>query len=245
MAKIEEIETEQTSDTNKSFLISFLMGNRRYIFMTLVLFILFGIISYKMVGKNKDIVNNNYFVAERAFAKWQKGDDVAMMELRKVLDIQPGLKPKYNGQLVQGYLNNHNATEAVLLSSNALKGIKMATPLYERYSYASLLISQSQYEEARQEAYALKGAMDSESVVYNNTVLFAFNLFRISVLEKALNNPEKELAALESLESLVVKPIADDNKATLAMDEFIETFTKENKINLLDYIRHRKRALTS
>ena len=171
-------------------------------------------------------------------------------KLIRVINRKLFLQPKYDGFLAQSYLNQGNTASARTFARRSFSRTENELPYHSRFSKSSLLIADGKFEEALQDAKKLKSEMAAVPELWNSPrstvgpILYLYNLLRIAVLEKTMQNPKEELFAWSELENFINQ--AQQNSALEKITRsFTKDFLKDNRINLQEYIAARKEALKS
>lgn len=169
----------------------------------------------------------SYAEAETAFAKWEAalGDETLYGEMRKAVRKVPALGKKYEAVIAQKLLNSEKIDEALELAERSISRVEGEAPFHSQYARTSLLIEQGNYQEALENAVALK-----EMLAERESLLYAHNLLRIACLQQELKNRPGEKVAWEELETF------------LKGKSFLSNFTDKN-VDLAQYIAERKKAL--
>ena len=127
--------------------------------------------------------------------------ETALDRLTSIMNKFPELHTAYDGSLAQYYLNNDLVEKAKPYLNATLEKVKAdKLPLYSEFSSTSLLIGEKNYKEALNQALSLQEKM--RTVLASDIAgdkrsfgdeLFAFNLFRIALLQDDLGDKEGEL----------------------------------------------------
>ncbi|PIS03301.1 MAG: hypothetical protein COT85_01065 [Chlamydiae bacterium CG10_big_fil_rev_8_21_14_0_10_42_34] len=181
----------------------------------------------------------SYAETEAAFSKWEASpqDDTLYQGMLEALRMTPEALGKYDAAIAQKLLNTDKLSDALVMANRSLSRVKDDIPFHATYAATSLLIEQGSYQQALQDAVALKESMGNSysSEFKGGSLLYAHNLLRIACLQQELNNRPGEKAAWEELEVLI------DSKTPLS--ELILSSFSEKQINLSQYIADRKKAL--
>jgi hypothetical protein len=197
----------------------------------------------------------DFLAAEIAYRHWegQKGEDLAKLE--KIIKNHPELHAKYDASIAQKLLNTSESGLARGYGQATLKRIGDFSSYYTDFSEGSLLIAESHLTDALQRAKRLKEELQNDEVfwkkrsqfVRHGCILYAYNLLRIAMLEKAAGTPEGELAAWREFKENAGWLEAEPNVKTYDPEAYLliqENF-KSQEISLIDYIRHRENTLIS
>jgi hypothetical protein len=126
----------------------------------------------------------------------------AFKQLSTLLNEYPALRPFYEGPAAQELLNQKRLSEAEPLIQRTFERTRSLFPLsYLSYAENSVLIDQGRFKEALSSAYSLKTRLDT-SKEEASPVLYMFNLLRIALLEKQMQNKEKLEAAWKEMEQI-------------------------------------------
>lgn len=207
--------------------------NNKYVLVSVILGIfLMGFIAFQKVPYFKKDSASDYLKIEKAFQNWSANptDPELFQKIADLMKKNPLLSSKYDGIIAQRLLWE-NAKMAGTLSKEVLERIDN-DGLFATFAKGSLLIANGQFEEALEEAKNLKSNIPNK-----DSLLYPYNLLRISVLEKQVGNKEKELLAWQELEDYI-----SDKKEKAK--EFLEAF-RVDKSNLAEYIEFRKKALVN
>jgi hypothetical protein len=188
----------------------------------------------------------DFLIAEMAFRRWEK---TSLAQLQTLLKKHPELHTKYDGPIARKLLASSEAGLAASFGKAALKRVKDLSPYHTHFSETSLLIGEGQLTEALAKAKELKNLIDSDTAFPGQkygSILFAFNLLRIAMLEKTVGTKEGEKSAWQELkkhagwseEPFITK--YDPEAFRLLAENF-----RSKEISLADYIRHREKFLIS
>lgn len=181
----------------------------------------------------------SYAKAEAAYSNWQASplDDALYQSMKEAIRSAPALQAKYEASIAQKLLNTDKLNEALVMANRCLNRVKEEVPFHTTYAQTTLLIEQGSFQQALQDAVALKEEMGTSylSEHKGGSLLYAHNLLRIACLQQQLKNRPGEKAAWEELESLLEKK----NSLT---DLILSSFS-DKQINLAQYILERKKAL--
>ncbi len=182
----------------------------------------------------------NYAEAELAFAQWKSSplDDRLYQSLKEAIRIVPSIEKKYEAVIAQKLLNTDRMEEALVLASRALGRVKKEAPYHVIFAESSLLIEQGKFQQALENAVALKEQMGGSYGCEDKggSLLYLHNLLRIACLQGALHNRPGEKVAWEELENFLQK----DNRLARV---FLGNFSFSN-VDLAHYIAERKQELS-
>lgn len=176
----------------------------------------------------------SYARAESAFSEWNASPENEQLYLgmRKAMQDVPSLQKKYEPAIAQKLFSTARVDEALIMAERSLKRVRNDVPFHSDYAATSLVIQRGGFQQALEQAVALKERMKADQ---KGAILYAYNLFRIASLQQELKNRPGEKAGWEELESY----LADNGKVA---EVFMNGFAEE-KVLLKEYILERKRAL--
>ena len=253
MAKKKDIKSSQNQH-NKFIL--WIMDKRIYLFSILASVVFINIILHKVKpffekkGPEVSILASNYY------DEWKESsfqDEKKLDELQSILKKNPSLKPKYEGLILQNLLVQKEFLDLKdVLVDQTLNRTKDELPFYHEYAKIAVLIQKKEYETALKFSKDLKSKMlkdfsflEKESLPAGS-ILYSFNLLRISFLEAKLNNNQAELLAWQELEDYLKIGKEDKlNENIKIASKALKTIFNENNIELKDYIQFRKDRLSS
>jgi len=181
----------------------------------------------------------SYAKAETAFAAWEASplDEALYQSMKEAMKGVPALEKKYEATIAQTLLNTDKIDEAVAMAGRPLDRLQGEAPFHTAYAKTSLLIEQGSFQQALEDAVALKEQMGPSYFSENKggAVLYAYNLLRIACLQQELKNRPGEKAAWEELESLL------QTKTPMA-SALLVNFS-EKQLDLTQYIAERKKVL--
>lgn len=196
----------------------------------------------------------DFMAAEIAYNKWESGKE-GLIKLEQIIQKHPELHAKYDGGIVQKLLQSSEHGLANSYASTVLKRIGNFSPHYTQFAQGSLAIAEGKLSEALKEAKGLKKNMEDDEnfwkgqsrVVRYGSLLYAYNLLRIAMLEKAAGSAEGELIAWKEFKQKAgwegVKNLSktyDPEAYQLLQENF-----QKQEISLLDYINYRENKITS
>ncbi|MBX7067122.1 MAG: hypothetical protein K1X28_07815 [Parachlamydiales bacterium] len=193
------------------------------------------LIAYSQSGPNA----LKYAEAEEIYAKWvaAPGDDVLYQSMQEAIRNVPALQKKYEAAIAQKLINTDKLSEGLVMANRSLTRVKEEVPFHATYAMTSLLIEQGNYQEALENAVALKEQMGNsfQAEQKGGSLLYVHNLLRIACLQQQLKNRPGEKAAWEELEALLS---TKSRPAQMLLGSF-----SEKQINLSQYIAERKKTL--
>jgi len=217
-----------------------------------VIAVLFG--AARFLGWFRGDAQVDFVAAEVAYHKWEGGKE-ALLKLEKIIRRHPELHAKYDGAIAQKLLSSSERGLANSYASAALKRVGSFSPYYTQFANVSLMIAEGNLADALGEAKGLKKSMESDDsfwerqshVVRYGSLLYAYNLLRIAMLEKTAGSGEGELLAWKELKQNAGWQGADIVSKTYDPEAYVlirENFQKQ-EISLLDYINHREHKITT
>lgn len=181
----------------------------------------------------------SYATAEAAFAEWEASplDEQLYKSMQETIRSVPSLQKKYEASIAQKLLNTDKIDEALVMANRSLSRVKEEAPYHATYAQTSLLIEQGGFQQALENAVALKEQMGSSFVTEHKggSLLYVHNLLRIACLQQELKNRPGERAAWEELEKFL-------KSETRLVKTLLGSFS-EKQVNLNQYIAERKKAL--
>lgn len=266
MSQEESKKNQEKTNTQDSLDPSFqwLMKHRKNILYFFVALFALAIIAFKLTTGKTSKAESSYLTAENYFSLLQnslRGEPNpnvrinTLDNLKKITDQYPELRSRYDGFIAQLLLIQEKTEEALPLAERTLSRIaKDQLPPYSDFTSTTLLISQGQYKEALTQALTLKDLMIQQTVDLPQnpkvtdfgSLLFAYNLFRIAMLQQHIGNAEQELEAWEEW-----KYYAQTNGEKTFVSKSIdpEAFSRLNQqvgegdFTLTDYIKEREQHL--
>jgi hypothetical protein len=194
----------------------------------------------------------DFLAAEMAYLRWEGN---SFTQLQRLLKKHPELHAKYDGGIAQKLLSSSESGLAASYGKSALRRMKDVSFYHTQFSEGSLLMANEQFSEALAKAKELKTLMEQDDafweqksqIVRHGSILFAYNLLRIALLEKVAGTPAHEWAAWQDLKKHA--GWGEDKQASKAYDPEAFRLLQENfqseEISLTDYIRYREVLLTS
>lgn len=180
-----------------------------------------------------------YAEAEGVFAEWfaSPEDDALYKSMQEAIRNVPALQKKYEAAIAQKLINTDKLNEALVMANRSLFRVKEEAPFHATYAMTSLLIEQGGFQEALENAVALKEQMGDSFLTEQKggSLLYVHNLLRIACLQQELKNRHGERAAWEELEAILLtksRPV-----------QMLQGSFSEKQVNLSQYIAERKKAL--
>lgn len=166
----------------------------------LVAFILAGVFFYRYSFVKKKS-NQDLLLKDSIYSKWEQDptNEESFQELKDLLQRNHALHHSYDGKIAQKLLEMKKIEELSSFSKLPVEKLHKISEDHAEFVKISLLITQEKWQEALTKAYDLNERLGEISY------LKFYNLLRISLLEKNLNHPNRELKALAELECMLSK----------------------------------------
>jgi hypothetical protein len=181
----------------------------------------------------------SYAKAEAAFSQWQDSplEDELYLTMKSTIEDVPALEKKYEAAIAQKLMSTEKIDQALLMANRSIERVKHDAPFHSAYGQTSLLIEQGSFQQALENAVALKEKMSGSDMSGSKpgSLLYAHNLLRIACLQQELNNRPGEKVAWEELESFLQ---ANSSASELLMSSF-----SVKQVTLSQYIDSRKKTL--
>lgn len=165
-------------------------------------------ILYRFSGSYSGRQEQNYLQAAQDFTTFSRTSTTqdstlgseALARLNNTMASYPELHALYDGAIAQILLNKDLVNEAKpYITSTLARTRSDELPLYGEFSSTTLLIAEGQFQKALESSKDLQQKMiisiNSNTAAERNfgDELFAYNLFRIGILQKQLNDTNGEL----------------------------------------------------
>lgn len=190
-------------------------------------------------SRNNKASGNDYLQAQIAYEKWSSNptaEQQTFEKLEKLIAIHPSLYKKFGTLIAEKCVVLNEAALAGKFAHGAFTQMKDFIPYHLLFSKAALLIADSKYDQALNEAIFLKEQLAEKQ----DSTLFIFNLIRIASLQKNLGLSQNEADSLEEIRSWLRSGIGS-REAKKA----VSVVFSENSLSLLDYIDFRKKELNT
>lgn len=228
------------------------------------IYILLGLIAlflvvYRLSSRNTSQTEKDYLQAANEFAQFESNkltdpssNAEALDRLNAIMSSHPELHAAYDGAIAQTLLNRGQATEAKPFALATLKRTQSDNlPLYNDFASTTLLISDQQYKEALEKSQALKqkmlddlGQTNNQSDLAFGDMLFAFNLFRIAMLQQQIGDGKAELQTWQEWKRYAgLDKAKEPNKISQAAFRTLIQQLAIGSIALPDYISYREQLL--
>ncbi|MGA8164371.1 MAG: hypothetical protein WB791_05010 [Waddliaceae bacterium] len=238
-----------------------LINHRKTIAVLFVILFAVALIAYTLTTGKTTKAESNYLVAENSYTLLQsslRGDPNPTVRidtldtLKTITNTYPELQAKYDGFIAQLLLIQDKVEEAAAFAERALnRTAKDRLPPYADFTRTTLLIAQGRHEEALKQANALKNLMIQQATTFPDDgtaknfgdLLFAYNLFRIAMLNRLMGNAKQEKEAWEEWQSYAH---AHNKKAAIINPEAFSQLSQqigEGNFRLGDYIKEREQRL--
>lgn len=211
-----------------------------WIFCVLIAVLLLAsrLITWRTIDAEKD-----FFQAQTSFTQFQEAAispgkeaeaTASLQELNAIMSRRPDLQAKYDGALAQTLL----VTGEVPLAEGYIDAIfkrtnsDQLTP-YRLYTQGSLLVAQTRFPEALQNAQQLKTNLEQLGKESMPT-LYLFNLVRLGLLYQQTGDESNELKTWKELQNQNL-----DSKALLALGQAFQV----GAVSLDQYIQERNKNL--
>ncbi len=222
--------------------------NLAWIGLAIVLFV-FGIYWVPSIIR-KDFYMD-YLSADLAYHRWEGMKDQTLERLQKIMSQHPELHAKYDGAIAQKLLsaNEHQLAERYARSN--WKRVDHSFPYYTTFSSCSLMIEEGLYQEALDRSRQLQLQLEGDQQFWSQpqkgvrygSILYAFNLLRIAILEEIAGSPEGEQVAWSTVRKYFFHQM-DPFFSSEFCDREALSLIQENFDNqaatLIDYIEHRE-----
>lgn len=186
----------------------------------------------------------DFYEAESSMTELQQSPEDAkasLAKLEKILYRNPDLHAKYDGLIAQALLNLNNVQEALPFAENAIARTKSENaPFFTDFANTTLLIAEKKYDQALQNAKDLnKKITEQTEALKENSLLFAYNLLRIGMLQQQLG--QKEEARQTWKQWMEFAKNATEKSSAANMNEGFLTLNQvfiDGKLDLLNYMSH-------
>jgi tetratricopeptide (TPR) repeat protein len=214
------------------------------IYFLLGAFFLF-LLWYRFLGGNYHS-EQNFYEAESSLIKLQndpQDSQAALEKLRALLKAHPELHASYDGLIAQALLNEGDVKEATAYAEPTIERTKSENaPFFTDFAQTSLLIADKKYSEALQQAQALnKKIHDEQGARQENTLLFAYNLLRIGMLQQELGKTEEANQTWHEWMGYAQK--TNENMTSKRLGDgflLLQRIFSDGKLSLLNYIAHQE-----
>lgn len=222
---------------SKDAFVLWLQENSQKIYWTLAVALVPFILIFYFSSQNRKSAWENYLQAHFIYQKWAQnptGETESFQKLEKLLNRHPELCEKFGMLIAEKCVALNQGALAGQFAENALNQMKDKIPYHHLFTQTSIVIAEEKYEEALNNAVALKEKMEQEGADQNDSLLFSFNLVRIASLEKVLGLSQRELQSLKA-----IKAWLENEKCTPDAKSALLKVFSENNITLVDYVDYR------
>jgi len=185
--------------------------------------LLFSLSKMKNFGKDSTF---DYFTANTLYTKWKASPEkVDLLPLESLLSRKKDLHSKFDASIAQHLLTLGKAGIAESYVMAVFNRNKESPPYFIQFATISLRIAKEEYLLALKESTQLKKELSQKS----SSLLHAYNLVRIAILEGKTGEISNELKAWEEVLENEHFPL-------------LEQSIQADGLSLLDYIQHRKQV---
>lgn len=263
--KLEVLHSEKSwfNSLEEHPFIQWAVDNGKALLYALIGLFLVSILIYRFVSASYAASETDFINAEKDYLIFSSptGKEVdaiaqagALNRLNKMISDHPELHAKYDGLLAEILLIRGENKQAKEFAESAIQRTSVENnPFYTSYAKTTLVITDGQYEQALKDAIALKDQMikqgtelqDTPEKIQFSTLLYAFNLFRIGMLQQQLSLHAEELATWQDWKDLMNKsqngtlPKYLDSQLFVSFDHLLT----EGNLTFDNYIESRERTL--
>ena len=217
------------------------------------LFVFFQIFSNFQRKSQNDFIKANF-----SFQQWVSSSEhkpEVFELLNKVIKRHPELHPKFDGLIVERLLGRDKVDEASAYVKPMFERIKEVCPYHAAFASTSLNIAQGKLQDALMQSKKLKTTMENDASFWESqnkfprygSILYAYNLLRIALLQKNTGTSKDELSAWNELQKIAGWSEEGSNDSIYYDPEAYHLLEKNfriGSISILDYIQHRKNELS-
>lgn len=183
-----------------------ILNGRQLAYAALALLLLL-IIGYRLLSSQSSQAERDYIqaITNLSLLNTPEKREAALVDLQQIVTRHPELQAKYDGIIGQELLIDNRIDEAKIYIDRTFQRVENETPAnFIAYAKNSLLVTQGDFTQALQNAYALKGKMLNEAKVApsQDALLYVFNTIRIALIEKELKHTDGEQAAWTELKDM-------------------------------------------
>jgi hypothetical protein len=118
-----------------------------------------------------------------------------LFTIKEKVTLFPSLHPEVDGYLIKGFLKDNDYLSAQSILEGVHKRVLLENSDIDKFSHVSFDMERMQIEKAYEQALRIK---DNSLLKGESSFLYAYNLYRIFVLEESKNEQEKaRLTALD------------------------------------------------
>lgn len=213
--------------------------NGRMLLIALLALISLLFFLYRQTASKHSQAEQDYFQAANAIVQMKDPAKTseALADLQLILAKHPELNARYDGPIAEDLLVANNLNAAEPYAERTFQRVTSdMSPLYLQYAKTSLTIAAGKSEEALKEAFRLKGQLLDTNAKLFGPDLYLFNLIRIAMLERTLNQKEEEHKTWDELLQ-IGKGNAPVPISSSDFERVISSFESEG-VSLLEFIKH-------
>lgn len=208
---------------------------------------------FQIMGRSKGDAQSDYASANTAFVQWDNArEDSDLQKLQVPISRHPELHAKFDAVIAQALLSQRLGEKAQGYAAATLKRIEGETPYHSRFAQTTLLIEKGDFAQALSEAKQLKQDLEKDTAFWKSqdalvrpgSLLYAFDLLRIAMLEQKAGTRQGELAAWSEFEKNAgwTEVPADSKRFDPEAYQFLKQNFHDQEISLVDYIQFRKQS---
>ncbi len=181
--------------------------------------------------------------AQQAFDRWKQSptDPDLEKKMHNALARAPQLKQALRAEIAQTLLSAGLTEASEVAAQDSLRLLEKESPFHASFAHTTFLIEKKQYQAALEQATSLKEKLVPTK---HRSILYAYNLLRIALLQKQLANGSGELAAWKEIKSLLESQEPKSDAAQLLEANFQKRSGKKS-FSLSDFIAQREKALAA
>ncbi|MCP5507862.1 MAG: hypothetical protein H7A37_06140 [Chlamydiales bacterium] len=232
-----------------------LHDNSRLVFYVLIATVALIFVVYRWSASSNAQAERNYIEAAEEFNTFEGRGKRAISPATKqealealvtILNVQPDLQAKYDGPIAQELLIRQKGEEAAPFADRVFNRTeKNNIPYFSNYGATSLTIANGDTEAALMQSKKLKELMLADKAENDYPYLYAYNLFRIAMLEQQQAHNAEELTAWQELKAftkLEQNEMPAETGEANPMQPFIDTFGSGDS-SLASYIDKREELI--
>jgi hypothetical protein len=217
---------------------NFFINRWRQILLGIAIAFLLLLASFFFIKKEPKL--SQTAVSEKQFHKMLSDSlspDILLEQSQRLFSQSPSLKTRFQATLAQNLMAkgewNHsvNYAEAALVDTG-----KIQPQLFTEFSQISLDIGQKKYKQALDRSIQLKEQLATQEAP-SYSILAAYNLLRIALLQQEVGDAQSELNALSDYNRYIDSESLHGNQIALFNE------LKERDISFNDYITDRENRL--
>lgn len=209
----------------KDLWLDWLQEKQRNFFYGVAAVVVLFFVAFQLFEKFHTSEPRNYLSTNLAFEKWLLHDK-DFNEVEEALKSNPDLESKFGALIANKFIVRNEGNRAQPFAEEVFDRVLQKIPEHTEFAKGSLLISKGSLKEALNHSISLHHRLKKDSVLYG------FNLFRISSLYRALGDRPSEVISLGQLEHFM----ETNMKASTILTECFS----EGEATLLNYIAQRK-----